>query len=381
MNEKTDMLIIKKIQHEDAEIPDSYLKKVDETLQQLPEHTVKTCGRTKVRFAVAAAVCMCFVLSGTVFAAANYIRERMQTMTESEKSDMISDLQNSPANIDSYSREFFEEEEERLGQLLSEYQTLGKFPENDLKVVESQEMITADTLAFVAGDSMFILPKRALTDEELLELIDFYYKRDYSLRIKAEDTEDVRAAVDVSAEAVAEKQALEMIQILYDVDTTDFKMTRNDAVDTEYRLEFTNQEQDEYSAIFDLTTERITEVVYSIGAQVQTEAVVPNVKQYKKMGESLLEKVRKLDSTEAVTEAYCTYQALEDGRVSRGRISYIYKLQSGACYVVKYNLHISNITDWLVISYADYEQSLDNNVSQMAERGMERVKIVIPMNN
>lgn len=332
-----------------------------------------------MRFAIAAAVCMCFVLSGTIFAASNYVRERMQAMTESEISDMISDLQNSPANIDSYSREFSEEEEERLGKLLPEYQTMGRFPEDDLKVVESQEMITADMLAFVAEDSKFILPERALTDEELLQIIDFRCKRDYSLQIKAEDTEDVVADVDVdvSAEAVAKTQALEIIRILYDVDTTDFKTTRNDAVDTEYWLEFTSQEQDKYSAIYDLTTERITEVEYSIGEHVQTEAVVANVEQYKQMGESLLEKVRKLDSTETVTEAYCTYQALEDGRVNRGRISYIYKLQSGECYVVKYNLHVSNITDCLVISYADYKQVLDNTVGQM----VERVKIVIPMNN
>lgn len=379
MSEKIDMLIIKKIRREDVEVPDSYSKKVDETLQQLPEHEVKTCRRAKVRFAIAAAVCMCFVLSGTIFAASNYVRERMQAMTESEISDMISDLQNSPANIDSYSREFSEEEEERLGKLLPEYQTMGRFPEDDLKVVESQEMITADMLAFVAEDSKFILPERALTDEELLQIIDFRCKRDYSLQIKAEDTEDVVADVDVdvSAEAVAKTQALEIIRILYDVDTTDFKTTRNDAVDTEYWLEFTSQEQGKYSAIYDLTTERITEVEYSIGEHVQTEAVVANVEQYKQMGESLLEKVRKLDSTETVTEAYCTYQALEDGRVNRGRISYIYKLQSGECYVVKYNLHVSNITDCLVISYADYKQVLDNTVGQMAER----VKIVIPMNN
>lgn len=379
MSEKIDMLIIKKIRREDVEVPDSYSKKVDETLQQLPEHEVKTCRRAKVRFAIAAAVCMCFVLSGTIFAASNYVRERMQAMTESEISDMISDLQNSPANIDSYSREFSEEEEERLGKLLPEYQTMGRFPEDDLKVVESQEMITADMLAFVAEDSKFILPERALTDEELLQIIDFRCKRDYSLQIKAEDTEDVVADVDVdvSAEAVAKTQALEIIRILYDVDTTDFKTTRNDAVDTEYWLEFTSQEQDKYSAIYDLTTERITEVEYSIGEHVQTEAVVANVEQYKQMGESLLEKVRKLDSTETVTEAYCTYQALEDGRVNRGRISYIYKLQSGECYVVKYNLHVSNITDCFVISYADYKQVLDNTVGQMAER----VKIVIPMNN
>lgn len=380
MSEKIDMLIIKKIRREDVEVPDSYSKKVDETLQQLPDHAVKTRRRAKVRFAVAAAVCMCFVLSGTIFAASNYVRERMQAMTESEISDMISDLQNSPANIDSYSREFSEEEEERIGQLLPEYQTMGRFPEDDLKVVESQEMITADTLAFVAEDSKFILPERALTDEELLQIIDFRCKRDYSLQIKeeaTEATEDVAAAVDVCAEAAAKTQAMEIIRILYDVDTTDFKTTRNDAVDTEYWLEFTSQEQDKYSVIYDLTTERITEVEYSIGEHVQTEAVVVNVEQYKQMGESLLEKVRKLDSTETVTEAYCTYQALEDGRVNRGRISYIYKLQSGECYVVKYNLHVRNITDCLVISYADYKQVLDNTVGQMAER----VKIVIPMNN
>ena len=44
------------------------------------------------------------------------------------------------------------------------------------------KMLDENKLVFCDNESMFILPDQELTDEELLQIIDFLYKRDYSLQ-------------------------------------------------------------------------------------------------------------------------------------------------------------------------------------------------------
>ena len=54
---------------------------------------------------------------------------------------------------------------------------------------------------------MFVLPERTLTDEELLQIIDFYFKRDYSLMTSREDLPKEVLSVE---EAVGENAVEQM---------------------------------------------------------------------------------------------------------------------------------------------------------------------------
>ncbi len=53
-------------------------------------------------------------------------------------------------------------EKERMETLLYDYQVYGKFPENGLEIVDDEKMITADTLAFITEDSMFVFAGKSV---------------------------------------------------------------------------------------------------------------------------------------------------------------------------------------------------------------------------
>jgi hypothetical protein len=59
---------------------------------------------------------------------------------------------------------------------------------------------------FLVSESTFYLPERELTDEELLEIIDFYAKRDYAVM---EGAKEILAAETVAEEITASKEGQE----------------------------------------------------------------------------------------------------------------------------------------------------------------------------
>ena len=118
MKENMDMFIRKKIQQEQIKVPDSYFKKVNLTLQNLPEKTTKY----HLKYVAAVAISSCLLISGTVYAAVNYIEQRMLSIDENEKKKMADYTRNSVKDIDTYSRELTEDEKERMEMLLYDYQ-------------------------------------------------------------------------------------------------------------------------------------------------------------------------------------------------------------------------------------------------------------------
>ena len=124
------MMMIK-IQQEQIKVPDSYFKRINLTLQNLPEKTT----RYHLKYAAAVAAGLCLMISGAVYDAANYVQQRMLSMDETKKKEMIDYTIHSVKDIDTYSRELTAVEKERMETLLYEYQVQGKFPENGLEIV------------------------------------------------------------------------------------------------------------------------------------------------------------------------------------------------------------------------------------------------------
>lgn len=140
---------------------------------------------------VAAAVVLIIILSGAlsipVRAFVNsFIQERMENVPEEELTEMVDELSTQEANIDSFSREFTEEEKRKMAELLPKY-TEGTFPEGELARAESVEEAAGLGFCFLVPGSTFYLPDRELTDEELLQVIDFYVKRDYAVTKQYEE--------------------------------------------------------------------------------------------------------------------------------------------------------------------------------------------------
>lgn len=77
------------------------------------------------------------------------------------------------ADADTFSRELSEKEQKRLNELAEKYKTEGLFPERNILQISDKSEIVSDQICFLAQDSTFYLPEMALSDEQMLELIDF----------------------------------------------------------------------------------------------------------------------------------------------------------------------------------------------------------------
>lgn len=176
--------------------PDSFAKKVQQAVKEGMEgENMEKRGNTKIvtngwkKKAAAAAIALTLIGAGgfTVYAVANSaVKARMENMPQEEKTELIDEAYASGEEGSIYSRELTDEEKERFYELRVKYQTEEKFPEGELKRIESKEDAGEDRLCYLPETREFFLPERELTDEEILQIIDWQTKSSYAL---AEDYE------------------------------------------------------------------------------------------------------------------------------------------------------------------------------------------------
>lgn len=147
--------------------------------------TVRHYGFRRIVILAAA----CLLLASVTVTASGLYRARMESMNHEKLETYFSGLQEADVAADSYSRPLMDSEKNRLEELRRAYQEEGYFPKRELTMLDSPEKYKKG-VAFYAARSTFFLPEEEMTDEELLELIDFREKRDYSL---AKITEEIEA--------------------------------------------------------------------------------------------------------------------------------------------------------------------------------------------
>ena len=139
------------------------------------------------RIVIPAAACL--LLASVTVTASGLYRARMESMNHEKLETYFSGLQEADVAADSYSRPLTDGEKNRLEELRQAYLEEGYFPQKELAMLDSPEKYKKG-VAFYAARSTFFLPEEEMTEEELLELIDFREKRDYSL---AKITEEIEA--------------------------------------------------------------------------------------------------------------------------------------------------------------------------------------------
>lgn len=147
--------------------------------------TVRHYGFRRIVIPTAA----CLLLASVTVTASGLYRARMESMNHEKLETYFSGLQEADVAADSYSRPLTDSEKNRLEELRQAYLEEGYFPKRELAMLDSPEKYKKG-VAFYAARSTFFLPEEEMTDEELLELIDFREKRDYSL---AKITEEIEA--------------------------------------------------------------------------------------------------------------------------------------------------------------------------------------------
>lgn len=171
---------------------------IDKTLQQeiIQQVTEKTKGQTKRHKIstfprIAATAASVLLLVGVIAIPArafvsSLVRERMEKLPAKERLELLAMMDSQSVGADSYSRDYTAEEKSRMSELHKQY-LQGVFPEDELPQVDSVEQAKDLELYYLTTTSSFYLPDRELTDDELLQIIDFETKRNYVLQKRYEE--------------------------------------------------------------------------------------------------------------------------------------------------------------------------------------------------
>lgn len=117
----------------------------------------------------------------SVFAVSLY-EQRMKNINQQKLEEYYLQIQTARVDSFHYNRPLTETERSRFDTLNQSYEEEGMFPKGALTVLESPEAHKGKGVGFYETRSTFFLPEQELTDEELLQLIDFYHQVNYSLQ-------------------------------------------------------------------------------------------------------------------------------------------------------------------------------------------------------
>ncbi len=183
--------------HISSEMQEEIIMNIQKRLENGNKNT-RTWNWRKIAMAAAAFVLVAGVVSFPVRAfVTSVVKERMESIPKEEVLEINDMVQSKPTEADVFSREYSNEEKERSQELWQAYKD-GKFPENVIAQVDNAEDAPEGTLCYIRSAGVFNLPAQEMTDEEILEIIDFQHKMSYAV-----------SQSPAAQEARAEKQAEE----------------------------------------------------------------------------------------------------------------------------------------------------------------------------
>lgn len=171
--------LYKMAEQEQMAIPEGMEARVEDVLANLEKSGRSSRHHYSFRRAAILAAA-CLVLASATVTASGLYQARMEGMNHEKLEEYFAQLQEADVSADSYSRPLTESETKRLDELRQAYLEEGYFPKKELTLIDDPGKYKKG-VAFYAERSTFFLPETELTDEEMLELIDFREKRDYSL--------------------------------------------------------------------------------------------------------------------------------------------------------------------------------------------------------
>lgn len=108
------------------------------------------------------------------------VKARMESVPREEMAGLNDMVQSQRVAADGFSREYTDSEKERNKALWQAYKE-GTFPENVIAQVDSEEEAPEGKLCYIRSTGFFNLPVQEMTDEEMLQIIDFQHKMSYAV--------------------------------------------------------------------------------------------------------------------------------------------------------------------------------------------------------
>lgn len=175
------------ILYQDLEIPEIVWEKANAAFSQIQEKEKKKHAVFRIPRAAAVAIICCCILGTTAAAMeiASLYRQRMENMEKQEIEDFYQLANAGEAN--SLNRPFTAEERERYQALAEDYEKNDRFPKKSMTIIAGADEYGGQGVAVGADTRTVYLPAQSLSDEELLEIIDFNHKMTYSIYEKNQE--------------------------------------------------------------------------------------------------------------------------------------------------------------------------------------------------
>ena len=246
--------------------------------------------------------------------------------------------------------------------------------------VEKIKDVSDQRPVYCYENSTFYLPEEMLTRQQMLQIVDFWERRDYAVSMENKQAEEKSKDQNISQEKAIEI-AKEYAEKLYGVDCAD-------AVST-IEYDKTQLSVDADASSYYVTLEKET-WKYSITVEVDSEngsvnqidlenkkeekcaaGVVPDEKFYRKNVKKVLQYFDKLNLKKDISSIRMIYKLKEDGTLNRGNVKYMVRLLNGSAGVVMYSVSTKDLYRFYRIS--DYKVAMqmeDQACEKQRDRGL-----------
>ena len=390
MKDYFDVKFSELLQKSEFELPNSYEMRFQNTLEKI---SAKKAKRYFLLFhsKVAAVIALCVVslsLSIGAGAAINLYIQRMNSLNEEEMLTYNSEVQNTDKEADSFSRQLSKLERDKMLEFREEYETEGRFPTKEILKVQKKSEVVHGELCFCVENSTFYLPKQELTDDELLQIIDFMEKRDYSVRKKNSVSELPSSENEKVSEDEAVEFAKKILADVYNLDITyadeeiEFETTQNSKGEklSSYFVYLKNRKWE-----FDATVEIDSETGVLNGIDIDNKSkeecisgIKVEKKRYQEYGSEIRQLYEHLLYGKNIKKMWVTYNYLEDGTLNRGNVKYVIETEDGRGYVFIYSINADIVYDIYQIPDIEFfEKQEKRNTKVNRKNGILREKIIL----
>lgn len=390
MKDYFDVKFSELLQKSEFELPNSYEMRFQNTLEKI---SAKKAKRYFLLFhsKVAAVIALCVVslsLSIGAGAAINLYIQRMNSLNEEEMLTYNSEVQNTDKEADSFSRQLSKLERDKMLEFREEYETEGRFPTKEILKVQKKSEVVHGELCFCVENSTFYLPKQELTDDELLQIIDFMEKRDYSVRKKNSVSELPSSENEKVSEDEAVEFAKKILADVYNLDITyadeeiEFETTQNSKGEKllSYFVYLKNRKWE-----FDATVEIDSETGVLNGIDIDNKSkeecisgIKVEKKRYQEYGSEIRQLYEHLQYGKNIKKMWVTYNYLEDGTLNRGNVKYVIETEDGRGYVFIYSINADIVYDIYQIPDIEFfEKQEKRNTKVNRKNGILREKIIL----
>lgn len=378
LDRELDREIVKMAKQAKSPAGKEYEERIDGILESLHEEEASAQKTKRIRFvhskAAIAACALLAVVAVSVPAAAridSLVKARMQDMSEEEvqKYEEANNQDKMTKEHDTealrYSRPLSADEGERYEKLRDKYVQEGMFPEGEIQMVEKlEENQEISTVIYETYNREIFLPDSALTDEELLQMIDFCEKSAWTVS-HSDEAQKINKAQraffadpnpnenDISEEEAIAK-ATAYLEGIYQVDAAamdiSVEFVDGDGLKTvetgewlygEYEVTFRDSEEKAYC----IRVGRETGMLSDVNVWLDGKSCAGDLGKTTKLTEESIisnyDRVKSIISNafgkeEEIAVSVCEYVEDKDGRVTCGFVDYKVGLADGRVYGIRY---------------------------------------------